>query len=398
MAEPSRWSRRYVATGALALAAWAVLVVAETAGLLAVPRQTTVALVLFGFVFHVVFGKGYALLPAYVDRELAVPLGPAVGYPLVAGGAAKLAVDGLVPLPEWAAAAGGIGWLLGVCVFVTAIGATVVPGVLAGETGTGAHNADREPTDRLATAFVPVVLAYLLVGSYVVAARGWAVLPAPGGPPALGSHLLAAGAASLLVFAVGARLLPRFFVARLPRPLVAFVLVAGSVGPALLALGIVGRVPLAPGAAVQTVAVVGYAGLIALLFHRTDRDRVGFYGVLAGAGFALVGVALGAWFAVDGVSAAGVDAHLRANLLGFLGLTIVGVSFQFYPPTVGVWPGSNDRTALGAILALAAGVGLSVLAPLAGLAALQASAAAAIALGVGSYCYLLGSAFRRATR
>ena len=57
-----------------------------------------------------------------------------------------------------------------------------------------------------------------------------------------------------------------------------------------------------------------------------------------------------------------VDAHFRLNVLGFLGLTIVGATYQFYPPTVGTFPGASDRTALAA----AALIGLGLLGELSG--------------------------------
>jgi hypothetical protein len=50
-------------------------------------------------------------------------------------------------------------------------------------------------------------------------------------------------------------------------------------------------------------------------------------------------------------------------VFGFLGLSIVGVLFQFYPPAVGAWPGGSDRTALAAIVTLAFGVGLAAAGP-----------------------------------
>ena len=73
-------------------------------------------------------------------------------------------------------------------------------------------------------------------------------------------------------------------------------------------------------------------------FARSDRSRIGFYGVLAGtlAGVAVVG--LGLTFAVAGPRPGLVALHYRLALLGFLGLSIVGVTYQFYPPSVCRFP------------------------------------------------------------
>lgn len=60
------------------------------------------------------------------------------------------------------------------------------------------------------------------------------------------------------------------------------------------------------------------------MFVHSNRDRVGLYGPLAGVVAGSVGVLLGLRFALEGAPAGLVALHLRTNLLGFLGLTIVG--------------------------------------------------------------------------
>jgi hypothetical protein len=178
------------------------------------------------------------------------------------------------------------------------------------------------------------------------------------GPEA--SHLLAAGGATVLLFAVGFRLLLRFSVTHPPRTLVAVVLPAGALGPALIAAGLLGGPTLHAGATLEVVAVLGFAAAVAAMLYRTDRDRVGFHGVALGATAGVAGVGLGAWFAFEAWDPDLVVAHYRLNVLGFLGLTIVGVAYQFYPPNVGGSPWSNDRTALVSMAAIAAGLGVEV--------------------------------------
>ena len=187
---------------------------------------------------------------------------------------ACLALDPLQGIPAVVGAVGAVGWALGVGVFLVTLGWTLRDNPAGAGTGTGEANAERRPVDRFANAFVPVVLAYLALGSYQTLALRTS-LPAVLGPyPPRVSHLLGAGAAVLLVFAVGFRLLPRFLVAHPSRALVAVVLPSGSVAPVLLAASLVGRGALfRAGAALEAVAVVGFALALGALFARSDRRR-----------------------------------------------------------------------------------------------------------------------------
>ncbi|WP_254768094.1 hypothetical protein [Salinilacihabitans rarus] len=374
----SRGSRAFVATGVAFLVAWQAAVVAGLG------RSAALALGLYGFVFHVVFGKAYALVPSYFARELAFPRAPFVHLPLAAAGAAcRFAGEAGLASPT-VAFAGAVLWLAGALVFVGALGWTVRDNLSGRETGTGAVDEHRLTVDRVANAAVPVVLAYLLAGAALPVLDGVglapAVLPA-NGPPA--SHLLAAGAGALLLFAVGFRLLPRFLVAD-PRPaLVYAVLPAGAAAPALLAGDFLGGLPFRLGAALQASAVVGFAAAYADLYRRSERRRVGFPAVLAAVGFGVVAVALGLWFAFVGVDAAALDAHYRLAVGGFLALSIVGVSYQFYPPSVATRRGVDDRTAAASVGLFASGIALE-----AGGLLVDAPAAAAL----GRWLALAGAA------
>jgi hypothetical protein len=81
---------------------------------------------------------------------------------------------------------------------------------------------------------------------------------------------------------------------------------------------------------------------------------------LAGVVAGVLGVVLGLWFAIGGLGGPPVVAHLRLNIAGFLGLVIIGVAYQFYPPAVGTLPGVGDRTALASIGFVAGGLALEV--------------------------------------
>ncbi|WP_415381316.1 hypothetical protein [Halosimplex sp. TS25] len=388
----SRWSRALVAASVCWLVVW------QAAALAGFPRRTTVTLGLYGFVLHVVFGKAYSLVPSYFDRALAWPHAPAATLPLAVVGTAGLALEPVDGVPAVVGTVGAWSWALGVAVFLGTLAWTLRGNLSGAETGTGDHNADRQRVDRAANLFVPVVFAYLAVGSWETLAARAAVSPLLDGYPPRATHLLAAGGAALLVFAVGFRLLPRFLVAGLPDWAPWIVLPAGALGPALLAAGLPAGPVFRAGAVVEAVAVIGFAVAYAHLYRSSDRRRVGFYGPLVGAGFGVFAVGLGLSFAFGPVDPALVAAHYRLNLLGFLGLTVVGVTFQFYPPTVGRFPGAGDDLALAALAAMSGGlvvevVGAVVSAPL----AVRGGRVLAL-LGAIAYAYLVLGVFRQRAR
>lgn len=223
--------RGFVLVGLGFFVLWQAAVVVEA------PHRGALAFAIHGFVFHVIFGKGYSLLPAYFDRQLAVPWAPTVHLPLATAGTILIAIAPVADGPIPSGAVGAAVWGVGAILFVGAVLATVGTNVAGSDTGTSDANADREPVDRYANRFVPVVLAYLVVGSYETVALATTLPTVVATVPAQASHLLAAGAGGLLVLAVGARLLPRFFVAYPPRWAVRVMLPAGAIGPALLAVG-----------------------------------------------------------------------------------------------------------------------------------------------------------------
>ncbi|MFB6097488.1 MAG: hypothetical protein ABEJ74_08880 [Haloferacaceae archaeon] len=389
MAAASRRSRRFVVAGVAFLLVW------QAATVTGVGRTPSAVLGVLGFVLHVVFGKAYALVPSYFERSLATSRTEVLHLPLSALGVAALAW-GVAGGPPVAATAGAALWSLGVALFLGTLLWTVRDNLTGAETGTGEVNAHRRAVDRVANAAVLVALAYLAAGSYELLAVT-SPLPALVGrglPAAL--HLLAAGAAATTLFAVGFRLLPRFLVASPPRWLVALVLAAAAIGPALLAVGFGRYGPLFRlGAALEATAVVGFGLAFLALFVRTDRDRVGFRGVLAAVLSGAGGVALGLGFAL-GIPPrpALVLAHLRLNVLGLLGLSVVGVAYQFYPPAVGAYRASDDRTALASIAALAVGLWLEVGGRLAGSSVLVRAGALLGLLGAVAFTYLLAGTLR----
>jgi hypothetical protein len=381
---PGRASRWFVTASALFFVGF------HAAMAVAAPRRIVVTLGLYGFVLHVLFGKAYALVPSYFDRDLAWESGPAVQFPLSVLGTTGLA---LAPLgPPWLRPVGTTLWAGGVAVFLGTLGWTIRDNVTGSATGTGGANAHREPVDRTANVAVPIALGYLAfaAGGALATAVGFeSILPQQL------SHLLAAGTAALFVFGVGFRLFPRFLVAEAPRPVVTVVIAAGAGGPALLAFGLFDPELLLVGGVIEAVAVVGFALSYIVLFLRSERRRVGFYAVLLAVVAGVVGIGLGLVLAVTGRSPALVTAHYRAMLAGFLGLTVVGAAFQFYPPSVGVWPYADDRTALVSIGLLGGGLGMQLIGLIGRFGWATSVGTAAGALGALLYTYLLLAAFAR---
>lgn len=351
----SHASRRFALLGLASLICWqaAVLVVPS--------RRLAVLLGVVGFVLSVAFGKAYALVPTYFDRTLAFDAAPDLHLLLAAAGVAALGAGEALSVPALGTA-GGVLWTAGVGVFLVTLGWTIRGNLSGRDTATGESSAHRRRVDRVANAFVPVAGLYLLLGSYALLALHTPAPPTVGHGWVGPAHLLATGFATLLLFAVGARLLPRFTNATPPLWLVSLVLLCGAAGPAALVVGFPAGPVFLLGAVLEASGVVGFAAVCVRLLATTDRHRAGFVGVAAGMASGVAGVALGVGFAaglfvpVDRL----VVAHFRLNVLGFLGLTVVGVLFQFYPPAVGAFPVNDDRVVRWVIPALAVGLWVEV--------------------------------------
>lgn len=378
----SRWARRFL----LVSATW--FVAAEGAFLAGAPRRVGIYLGLYGFVLTTVFGKAYSLIPSYFDRTLAWPSAPAVQLPLTTAGVGFLAVAAGNVGPPWLGAVGGLAWAGGVAVFLGTMVLTVGGNLTGAETATGDGKSERQRLDRLANAFIPLVLVYLAVGTVELLGATVGLVSPFGGLSVRTSHLLGAGVALLLLFSIGYRLLPRFLGVQTSPLLAGIVLPAGALGPALLAWGYPAGPVFRAGAAVQSLAVVGFAGGYLRMIFRTDRERVGLYSVAIGVCFGVLGVALGLYFAFEGITAELVALHWRVNLFGLLGLSIVGAVYQFYPPALCPWPGGSDRTALLTVGLVAGGLLVFALGTVTG-AVPRALGVTLTLLGAAGYTYLL---------
>jgi nitrite reductase (NO-forming) len=210
-----------------------------------------------------------------------------------------------------------------------------------------------------------VVAAYLLAAAVVVAAH--AVMPVP---EWLALHLLVLGAATNAVFVWS-----RFFAQALlhARP--------GSERPAYLRIGVLnigvvavlsgitgGLAPLAvAGAALVVGAVIAHAASLLAMARSSPLAGplavVAWYYVAAGAALA-VGGALGGMLAAGSVRSPRLDAalvlaHAQVNLLGWLGLAIIGTQFMLWPMVLRTRMSDDAPRVARCVLMLTAG-GLAV--------------------------------------
>ncbi|QOS13454.1 hypothetical protein DEQ92_19985 [Haloferax sp. Atlit-6N] len=388
-ASRSRWSRRFIIASAVFFVCWRL---GATVG---ITHRVEVILALFGFVSHVVFGMAYLLVPSYFGTTLSTDTIPPVHFVAATLGTVLLAFSAGSVGPTFVETLGALVWGSGVAAFVAALSWSVRNEVRRGETGTSSHRESYEWVDKYANRYLIIPFAYLAVGSYELLART-TILPGltDGYFPRI-THLIAAGFAVLLVFTLGVRLSPRFLGVPVSKKLAAVVLPAGAVGPVFVAAGLGGGPLFVAGAVSEAIAFVGFAALYLSVFSRSDRRRVGTESVLAGVIAGVVGVAIGLTMAlwsvleIPALPPGTLAAHRQLNLLGFLGLVIVGFTFLFYPPSAGRFRGASERTAQLIIAALLAGLVLSVLGRIAGMSLVSALGDGVALLGSLGYGYLL---------
>ena len=320
------------------------LVVWQVAHVLSLPRETTVTLAIYGFVFHVIFGKAYALIPSYFERQLISPWGPRIQLPLTSVGTVLLAHGTL--FGSMTGQVGALLWVAGAISFLLTIFLTLGKNLFGSQTGTGDANSHRQRIDRIANAFVPIALLYFLFGTYNTISVEY-LLPSIFGNLRLQTiHLLAAGMATLLIFIMSSRLLPRFFATSAANLPIYIMLPAAAIAPALLVTGFVRPAFIHIGGFLLWIGFLAYAIHIAVLYHRSNRRRIGLLIVGFGGLSGVVGASVGLLIITSHLSLPLVEIHYRVMLLGFLGLTIIGFLCQFYPPGISTLPGISDRGAM----------------------------------------------------
>jgi uncharacterized protein DUF542/cytochrome c/quinol oxidase subunit I len=223
-------------------------------------------------------------------------------------------------------------------------------------------------------------------------------------------HVQIFGWVGLFIMGVAYHVLPRFKATDLHRPdlarrtfgLMAFGLIARSLAQPWAAESFAGVVGVA-GAAAELIAVALFARIVWRTIAGSQAPRAGFerYLLAGNAWFVLLAVAnLASMLRMAATGDPVIPARLNAALLhvqvvGFIGLWILGVSLRILPVFLGLRP-LGPRAALGAFWGLNAGVGLQAVAELTGTAALRAPAALCELLAVVVFAFGVGVFGRRA--
>lgn len=379
-----RWTRAFAGVSAVSVVGLGGL------GALGADRVTLGVAGLFGVVCPMVFGMAYVLLPPYVGRTFPSGTLPALHFAATTGGAGLVVGRFLHAVLRPLFSIGILLWSIGVGLFVAGFVRT------AGQSAVERIRGDRGPTDhpqrspQIAAAAIPIAIAYLVAGT--VGLLGYGGLIPPAGSLTLPAilHLSGAGFGALLVFALGARLLTGFYHVTPPRVSVVTAVVAGAIGPALLAsnrwVGPWFRI----GAGLEVVAILAYAVGVTVVAIRTDWRRPGLYGVLLGAVAGAAG-AVGAGLVVLGVLPVRfLEIHAALLSEGFFVLTIVGYAYQFFPVTSGRYAGATERTAVATIGLLAGGLVVRLGGTVGGSPVVTGVGGALGLAGAFGYAYLLG--------
>lgn len=381
-----RWTRRFTvaSAGALVLSLLTAPVLAD--------RSVGVLVCVFGFVCPMIFGMAYLLLPPYAGRTLVDYRIPGVHFVLAYLGAALIVAGWTTGGTELVYTAGTVLWAGGVAVFVGSLVATVGPVVLD-RPAVMLQGGDRpQRSSRLATAAIPVAVGYLVVGTGTLLATGFLFESNLATVPRV-VHYYLAGFGTLLVFALGARLLTGFFHVTPPRPLVWTVLVTGALAPAALGAGLWVQPWFQVGGLLMGVAMAGYLLAVALVTVRTDRPRPGLYGIAVGAVAGALAVAAAMPLALGAGWATLLALHRVFVLAGFFPLTIVGYAYQFFPPTDSRRVVTRiDETTLTLAL-LGVGVFLRGLGVVAGAPDVRYLGVGSAVLGAAGYAFLMARRF-----
>ncbi len=317
--------------------------------------EVAVLISVFGFVCPMVFGMAYLLLPSYVGETLVDQRLAGIHFGLAYVGVTLLVADQFVTAGILLRPLGVTLWTTGVLIFVGSLLATVGPTAVSTVAGTLGESGRSQRTTRLATAMIPVAVGYLVVGTVAFfvtdVSRGIGTVTV-----AQVTHYYLTGFATLLIYALGTRLLTAFFHVSLPRAVVWLVLMAGAIAPAFLGTFLWIDPWFRVGGVFATLAMLGYVGLVLLVVLKTNRRRVGISGIALGAiagGTAVVSVVPVAFGFGNPMSLA---VHRTLILAGFFPLTIVGYAYLFFPITGGQFRGANPQTARATIGVLGAGV------------------------------------------
>lgn len=240
---------------------------------------------------------------------------------------------------------------------------------------------------------IPVGVGYLIAGTVVLLSTEFDFPMPLSGTFSMVVHFYAAGFVALLIFALGIQLLTGFFRVVPPEPLTYLLLFCGGIAPGVLATTFYHPPWFIAGAGLEFIAMMAYGSLVAVVVARTERQRVGLYGIGLGAlgGVVSVGVAFGTVTGLFEFRTIGV--HVIGVLNGFLLLTIIGYAYQFFPVTNGQFRGATKRSGQTTVLLLGIGTVFQALGIVSGVSWLQPTGVTLALFGTTGYAYLMVQRF-----
>lgn len=215
----------------------------------------------------------------------------------------------------------------------------------------GSATADGDRTLQRWLGGIDAVALLYAVAAAVLVPLAWAgPVPRP-----VAVHVLLLGFVTLTIVGVVGHVLPRF--THVPLPKRAFLPALGpvAVGPALVAVELAWAPELLfIGAAVVAVGLAPFGVAVLWMLAKAKRWRAPLAAVAAGVSFLLIGVGLGVLFAVDPTRRGLTPLHGAINVLGFVGLFVLGFAAELYAPSIVADPTRfrvQARTALGGAVA-----------------------------------------------
>ena len=245
-------------------------------------NEVAVLIGVFRFVCPMVFGMASPLLPSYVGETLVDQRLAGIHFGLAYVGVTLLVADQFVTAGILLRPLGVTLWTTGVLVFVGSLLVTVGPTAVDTVTGTLGGSGQSQRSTRSATTMIPVAVSYFLVGT-VALLMTVASLRIGTVTMAQVVHYYLTGFATLLIYALGTRLLTAFFHVSLPRPVAWIVLIAGALAPAFLGTFLRVDPWFQVGSVFATLSMIGYVTLVLLVILKTNRRRVGISGIVFGA-------------------------------------------------------------------------------------------------------------------
>lgn len=292
-------------------------------------QRASMLVALGGFV-PLIFGTSRLLLAGMAGRAIAGP--KPLGFVVLALACmGALAAFAAPSLPRRVAIAGSVLWGIATLAHVVTMVATVKrhpirPPVKAPE--------EHRWVRRLRRPVGLASLAYAAVAAVLVPLSFTGRVA-----PAAALHVLLVGFVTTTVVAVGLRIVPLFTRRAVPVALLAPLVTAAVVGPALVARGLGGgggggRGALLAGLVAQGIALALFVVIVAWLLVRARKTRVTFVGYGAGCVAIGVGGGIAVGFPLGGASVALYSVHGVLNLLGFVGMFVLAASTDLYAPSL----------------------------------------------------------------